>query len=81
MRFFADDEDEFGLEDILEAAVFLECGSVRVPHKPWEVVKGRGGRNAGYDLVRHFEGLSKRARAHALAILDAFEASLGEEAV
>jgi hypothetical protein len=35
-RFFADDEDEFELEDLLEAMCFLETGRTWVPNKPWE---------------------------------------------
>lgn len=35
-RFFADDEDEFELEDLLQALCFLEGGPAWVPSKPWE---------------------------------------------
>ena len=35
-RFFADEEDEHGLEDLLQALCFLECESTWVPAKPWE---------------------------------------------
>ena len=35
-RFFADDEDEFGLEDVLQALCFVETGSAFCPPKPWE---------------------------------------------
>ena len=35
-RFFADDEDEHGIEDLLQALCFLECESTWVPAKPWE---------------------------------------------
>ena len=35
-RLFSDDEDVFGLEDMLQAAVFLHTGSTLVPAKPWE---------------------------------------------
>ena len=35
MRFFREDEDEFGLEDILQALCFLETGCTYVPPKPW----------------------------------------------
>lgn len=38
-RFFADDEDEFDLEDILQALCFSECGKAWVPPKPWEYGK------------------------------------------
>lgn len=35
-RFFADDEDEFGLEDILQGLCFADAGETFVPPKPWE---------------------------------------------
>ncbi|KAK9810351.1 hypothetical protein WJX72_009272 [[Myrmecia] bisecta] len=35
-RFFADDEDELGLEDVLQALCFLETGETYVPAKPWQ---------------------------------------------
>lgn len=35
-RFFEDDEDEFELENLLEAMCFMEEGRTWVPHKPWE---------------------------------------------
>ena len=35
VRFFTEDEDNYGLEDLLVAAVFLEAGRVWVPNKPW----------------------------------------------
>ena len=34
-RFFEDDEDEYGLEDILQALCYLESGQTFVPAKPW----------------------------------------------
>ncbi|PSC71468.1 heat shock [Micractinium conductrix] len=34
-RFFADDEDTYSLEDILQAVCFLEEGRTYVPPKPW----------------------------------------------
>ncbi|KAL4442949.1 hypothetical protein ABPG77_008440 [Micractinium sp. CCAP 211/92] len=34
-RFFADDEDMYGLEDTLQALCFLEHGRTFVPAKPW----------------------------------------------
>ena len=34
-RFFTDDEDAFGLEDVLQAAAFMYTGSTFVPAKPW----------------------------------------------
>lgn len=36
-RFFADDEDEFGLEDVLQALCFVESGETFAPPKPWEL--------------------------------------------
>ena len=35
-RFFVDDEDSFGLEDLLQAAVFLHEGRTFVPAKAWQ---------------------------------------------
>lgn len=35
-RFFADDEDMYALEDLLQALCFLETGRTWVPAKPWE---------------------------------------------
>ena len=35
-RFFADDEDEFDLEDLLQALCFLETGSTWLSSKPWQ---------------------------------------------
>ncbi|KAL6778128.1 hypothetical protein ACKKBG_A17025 [Auxenochlorella protothecoides x Auxenochlorella symbiontica] len=35
-RFFIEDEDEFELEDMLQAACFAEAGRTFVPAKPWE---------------------------------------------
>lgn len=35
-RFFIEDEDEFELEDMLQAACFAEAGRTYVPAKPWE---------------------------------------------
>lgn len=34
-RFFADDEDLYGLEELLQALCFLEAGRAFVPAKPW----------------------------------------------
>lgn len=34
-RFFADDEDEFGLEEVLQALCFFETGATYVSPKPW----------------------------------------------
>lgn len=35
-RFFQDDEDLYGLEDMLQAYCFLDCGKTFVPRKPWD---------------------------------------------
>ena len=35
-RFFADDEDQFGLEDILQAVMFMKSSKTFVPAKPWQ---------------------------------------------
>ncbi len=35
-RFFADDEDKYGLEDILQALMFMKIGCAFVPAKPWQ---------------------------------------------
>ncbi len=35
-RFFADDEDTFGLEDVLQALMLMKTGSTPVPAKPWQ---------------------------------------------
>lgn len=35
-RFFADDEDAFGLEDLLQAALFRCEGRTFVPAKAWQ---------------------------------------------
>ena len=35
-RYFADDEDEFELEQMLQALCFREAGCTWVPSKPWE---------------------------------------------
>jgi hypothetical protein len=34
-RFFADDEDDFNLEEVLQALCFAEAGEAYVPAKPW----------------------------------------------
>ncbi len=36
VRFFVEDEDEFGLEDMLQALCFRDCGAAFVPAKPWQ---------------------------------------------
>ncbi|KAK9831834.1 hypothetical protein WJX81_000048 [Elliptochloris bilobata] len=51
VRFFADDEDDFGLEDLLQALCFREAGAAWVPAKPWAPgVPGRWARGAASDL-------------------------------
>lgn len=35
-RFFVEDEDEYGLEDLLQALCFAEQGTTYAPAKPWE---------------------------------------------
>ena len=35
-RFFAEDEDMYGLEDILQALCFLDCGKSYVAARPWD---------------------------------------------
>ena len=55
-RFFADDEDEFGLEDVLQALCFLDAGSAWVPAKPWR---------AHCDVVRCPASTPRHLRARA----------------
>lgn len=56
-RFFADDEDTFGLEDILQALVFMKTGSTTVPAKPWQ--QGTQSKD-----VTQANLLSKEAQSH-----------------
>lgn len=56
-RFFADDEDHFGLEDILQAVAFMHSSQTFVPAKPWQ----HGRANA---IVATREELSKEAQGH-----------------
>ena len=56
-RFFADDEDEFGLEDMLQALCFRAAGRTWVPVKPWE--QGVAGK-----WVRDAQHLSPAAQQH-----------------
>ena len=43
MRLFAEDQDDFGLEDDLMALCFLETGATWRPAKPWDKYWGGGG--------------------------------------
>ena len=56
-RFFADDEDAFGLEDMLQAMMMLRAGSAYVPAKPWQ-------HGIGNKLVSTVDALSKDAQSH-----------------
>lgn len=56
-RFFADDEDNFGLEDMLQALMFMKTDSAFVPSKPWQP----GAQNA---IVTDASLLSKEAQNH-----------------
>lgn len=73
-RFFVDDEDEFSLEDILCAAVFLERGSVAVPPKPW--ARGTGDGN-GAPVWKSFGCLPKEVQRQVEMLLEAWERSEG----
>ena len=56
-RFFADDEDNFGLEDMLQALMFMKTDSAFVPSKPWQ----QGAENT---IVTQANLLSKEAQNH-----------------
>ncbi len=56
-RFFADDEDTFGLEDILQALMFMKTGSTPVPAKPWQ-------QGIQSKVVTQANLLSKEAQSH-----------------
>ncbi len=56
-RFFADDEDNFGLEDMLQALMFMKTDSAYVPAKPWQP----GAQNT---TVTQANSLSKEAQNH-----------------
>ena len=43
VRLFAEDQDDFGLEDDLMALCFLETGATWRPAKPWDKYWGGGG--------------------------------------
>ena len=56
-RFFADDEDHFGLEDILQAVTFMQSSQTFVPAKPWQ--HGRAS-----VIVATREELTKEVQGH-----------------
>lgn len=56
-RFFVDDEDIFGLEDILQANMLLKTGSAYVPAKPWQ----KGTQNK---VVNELSMLTEDAKSH-----------------
>ncbi|KAL3140047.1 hypothetical protein ABBQ38_004327 [Trebouxia sp. C0009 RCD-2024] len=56
-RFFADDEDQFGLENILQAVMFMKSGKAFVPAKPWQL-------GVTSKTVQAIEDLSKEAQGH-----------------
>lgn len=60
-RFFMDDEDEFGLEEVLQALCFVRSGRAFVPAKPWwtHMQEARWARRAE-DLPRQVQELMKR---------------------
>lgn len=56
-RFFADDEDQFGLEDILQAVMFMKSSTAFVPAKPWQHgVMGK--------TIQAIQDMSKEAQTH-----------------
>lgn len=67
-RFFLDDEDDFELEDILQALCFMEVGETFVPAKPWE--HGTMGKR-----VLDLQTLSPSVRKHIERLLDEEERS------
>lgn len=78
VQFFEEDEDEFGLEDRLLALVFLECGAVHMPRKPWESdriprpaqASGAGSAKSGR-LITSLRALPPAVRSFAEAALAA----------
>ena len=62
-RFFREDEDEFGLEDILQALTFLETGSTFVPPKPWH-------HGSEAKVVEDVNDLSEQVQGHLERLLD-----------
>ena len=63
VRFFREDEDDFGLEDILQALCFLETGAAFVPSKPWQ-----HGMEA--KIVQDVASLSQEVQDHLERLLD-----------
>ncbi len=63
VRFFKEDEDEFGLEDILQALCFLEAGNTYVPPKPWDL-------GSEAKIVEDVAGLSQHVQDHLERLLD-----------
>lgn len=63
VRFFREDEDEFGLEDILQALCFLETGSAFVPSQPWQ-------HGLEAKTVEDVSGLSQEVQDHLERLLD-----------
>lgn len=62
-RFFLEDEDEYGLEDLVQAAMFARTGNAYVPAKPWTAgTEGRTAKKAhelslgAQTLLRLFQG-------------------------
>ena len=55
VRFFIEDEDEFGLEDVLQALCFLDSSETYVPPKPWI-------KDAEPKVIREFALLSPRVK-------------------
>ena len=56
-RFFADDEDHYSLEDILQANMLLKTGSAYTPAKPWQ-------HGVANKFVDRSDMLSKAAQQH-----------------
>lgn len=56
-RFFADDEDSYGLEDILQALMLMKTGKTFVPAKPWA-------QQVPSKVISQAKLLSKEAQSH-----------------
>ena len=56
-QFFADDEDTFGLEDILQALMLMKTGRTHVSAKPWQ-------QGIQSTVVTQANLLSKEAQSH-----------------
>lgn len=56
-RFFADDEDQFGLEDILQAVIFMKSSTAFVPAKPWQ-------HGVTSKTVQAIQDMSEEAQTH-----------------